>query len=335
MKNAAIFLLMLLIAAAIAVGGWLLARPNPANPEIVRLEKDLKNANAQIERLQEALDTMKATATKAAASSAKPAGAAAVKGEDSSPADKQNSAFVGNLFSSAKSGMSAYKELLKNPGMRDMINQQNLAQMDMRYGGLFDHFKLSPEEKQNLKQLLAARSRSQIEMGIKVMEDNLTPAQKKQISDDYDRAKKASDESIRTFLGDDEDFKAFQRWEDTSPERTQLQMMGGRGQFEAVGEPLTPEQEERLIDIMAAVRKSPGGPADMTNPKGFSPDKMTDEMLQKLLTKQEHDAKTVVQNAAGFLSTRQLEALVKMQQQQRSMTEMGLKMSQSFLKSGK
>ncbi|MBX7209217.1 MAG: hypothetical protein K1X78_12945 [Verrucomicrobiaceae bacterium] len=337
MKNAAIVFLLLLVAAGIAIGGWFMSQPNPATSEIVRLEKELKDANAQIERLKEALDKMKTTVAASAppvpsAGAPGAAGSESAPGFDHSPAGEKESGLLGKLFSSKSSGMSAFKEMMKNPGMKDMIKQQNIVQTELHYGGLFDHFKLTPEEKENFKQLLAARSGAQTEMGLKFMDENLTPAQRKLITDDFEKAKKASDADIRTFLGDEGDYQTFQHWEETAPERMQLQMMGGLSQFKAVGEPLTPEQEQKLIDVMAAARKSPGGLPDMSKPAELKPENMTDEMLQKLLAKHDHDAQTVVQNAAGFLSAKQLEALGKMQQQQRNMTEMGLKMSQTFMK---
>lgn len=336
MKNSLILLCLVILAGGIATGGWILSRPNPATPEIARLEKELKDANAQIERLKEALDKMKTTVAKSAlpaASAGQPAAGAPGK-EGLAPAGEGEKNFLSKMFGS-KGGGSALKDMMKMPGMKEMMKQQSLAQMEMQYGGLFKLFKLNPEERENLKQLLAARGSAEMDMGLKFMDEKLTPEQRKQITADYETAKKANDEAIHTFLGDEGDYKTFKHWEETKPERVQMEMMGGRGQFESVGEPLTPEQEQKLIDVMAAVRKAPSKVPDLSKPENLSPENMTDEALRRLMEKTAHDAQTVSQNAAGFLSARQLEALGKMQEQQRTMTEAGLKMSRAMFNGGK
>ena len=115
----------------------------------------------------------------------------------------------------------------------------------------------------------------------------------------------------------------------------QFEMMGGRSHFQTAGEPLTLEQEDKLVDLMASVRKAPGKLPDMSKPENFSPERMSEEFIQKLMEKTDADAKTVSQNAAGFLSAAQLQALAKMQEQSRTMTEAGLKMSGAMFKGGK
>jgi len=333
MKNVLVVPLLVLLAGGLGFGGWLLSRPNPMNGEIARLETELKDAKAEIARLKEVMEKQKTTL------SSRPAPAAtmtpATNGKDAGPG-ATTAAVAGKTVAGGvpgKSGAQAFREMMKAPGMKEMMKQQNLAQMDMLYGRLFESFQLSPEEKENFKQLLAARTSAQTEMGLKLMDENLAPEQKKQITADYETAKKASDDAIRTFLGDEGDYKTFQHWEDTQPERAQLEVMGGRSHFATAGEPLTPEQ--KLVDVMAAVRKAPGNLPDLSKPENFWSGLLTDEMVQKQLGKYDHDAQTVAQNAAGFLSATQIQALGKMQAQMRTMTEASLKMSRAMLDGGK
>lgn len=340
MKNAPIVLFLVLLAGGIGFGGWLLSRPNSANREIARLEVELKGAKAEVTRLKEAMEKQKTAVSSSRASA--PAPASAVSPSDGGKAagasgTTDDAAKPGSpsLAGGMKSGAQAFREMLKAPGMKEMMKQQNLAQMEMLYGRLFDSFQLNAEEKENFKQLLAARTAAQTEMGLKFMEEGLTPEQKIKVSTDYEAAKKVSDEQIRTFLGDEADYKTFQHWEDTQPERAQLDMMGGRSHFATAGEPLTPDQEQKLIDVMASVRKAPSKLPDLSKPENVWSGVMTDEMVQQQLQKADHDAQTVAQNAAGFLSATQLQALGKMQQQMRTMAEAGLKMSRAMINGGK
>ena len=330
MKNLVIILLLAALAVGIGFGGWLLSRPSPANNEIARLEIELKDAKAEIARLKEAMEKQKTPRGRSFVT-APPSDGGKTAERSSLSAAGQPSARTSSL----KSGAQAFREMMKAPGMKEMMKQQNLAQMDMLFGRLFESFQLNPEEKEHFKQLLAARTSAQTEMALKLMDENLTPDQKKQVGADYEAARKASNEAIRTFLGDENDYKTFEHWEDTQPERAQLEMMGGRSHFSTAGEPLTPDQEQRLVDVMATVRKAPSQLPDLSKPENVWAGNITDEMIQQQLQKYDRDAQTVVQNAAGFLSATQLQALGKMQQQMRTMAEAGMKMSNAMMKSGK
>ena len=343
MRNLVLFLCFALLAAGIAIGGWMLSRPNPANPEIAKLEAELKEARQKITRLTDTLEQEYAEKRKrelaaAAASKTKtttvtPASKPDTK--DSAAKSKEPAGTTAAVAPSKRAGVKALREMMETPGMKEMIKKQNLVQLEMIYGGLFKKFGLNEEEKENFKMLLGERTGAQTDLGMKVMDESLTPEQRKQLTEDYEKAKKASDERIRTFLGDEGDFKTFQHWEDTQPERMQLEMMGGRSHFQTAGEPLTAEQEEKLIDLMTSVRNAPSKLPDISKPENFWAGEMSDEFIQKQIEKIDADAKTVAQNAAGFLSAIQLQALGKMQEQTRTMTEAGLKMSGAMFKSGK
>jgi hypothetical protein len=313
MKN----LLIALCFVALSIGGWMLARPNPLIGEVAKLERELKTAQNEVVQL-------KAELAKRSTIPAKPSMAT-----KSAPTASQPAAATANA---AKPETSALRQMMEMPGMKEMMKQQNLVQIDMLYGGLFTKFQLSPEEKENLRQLLGSRASAQTEMGLKMMGANLTPEQHKQIAAEYAAAKKLSDENIRTFLGDAEDYKTFQHWEDTQPERMQFEMMGGRSHFSSAGEALAPEQEQQLIDIMASVRKQPSQLPDLSQPENLSPGNLSEEQIARQMQKYDQDAAAVAQQAAAQLSPAQMQALIKFQEQMRSMAELGLKMSNSMLK---
>ncbi len=319
-------LLALLLVLAIALAGWMVARPNPAASEVARLQQELQTAKSEIARLQEALT---------AAPSKKPAPAATPSALDT--ASSTGTATPGDANQSPAPAKpprmtSAMRQMLDTPGMKEMMKQQSLVQIDMLYARLFDEFQLNPEERENFRQLLAARTAAQQELGLKLMAEETTDEQRRRITADYDTAKKASDQAIRTFLSHDSDYQRFQYWEESAPERMQFEMMGGRSHFATAGQPLTPAQEEQLIGTMVTVRNSPSDLPDLAKPENLTPGNLSDDMITRQLQRYDHSAQTIAQQAAAYLSPVQLEGLAKFIEQQRAMTEMGLKMSNSMMK---
>ena len=231
--------------------------------------------------------------------------------------------------------MNAMAEMMKSPEMREMMKQQQLAAMDMQYGKLFERFKLNDGEKGDLKALIAKRLGAEMDMGLGLMAEGQSPAEKAALVKKLTDAKAASDQEIRTFLNNDQDYQMFQHWEETKPERMALGMAGGS--FAAAGEPLRPEQEEQLVDTIFATRTqaAAAGVPDMAKPENFNGANLTPEAVERMLASYDQQAAQVAQQATAFLSERQMEALKALQKQHRSMQEMGLKMGAAmFQKSG-
>jgi hypothetical protein len=218
--------------------------------------------------------------------------------------------------------MKGLADMMKNPAMREMIKQQQVAQIDLHYGGLISRFGLDDTEKANFKQLLAERMGIETDMGLKLMDEALTPPQREAIIKEMNDAKKQSDDKIKTFLNSDDDYNAWTQWEGTKAERTQLEM--GRPLF--AQEPLTSEQEEQLVAVMQRASKLPSPYPDLTKP-GTNPVQITPQMVDQQLARYDQQAQAAYQEAASFMSPKQLEALKAMQKQMRDMTEAGIKMS--------
>ena len=87
-----------------------------------------------------------------------------------------------------------------------------------------------------------------------------------------------------------------------------------------------------MIETMVTVRKSPSDLPDLAKPENFSPGNLTDDMIARQMQQFDRNAQAVSQQAAAFLSPAQLQGLAKLHEQQRSMAEMGLKMSSSMMK---
>ncbi len=224
-------------------------------------------------------------------------------------------------------------EMMKDPAFKEMAKSQQVAMLDFEYGKLFERFKLSDGEKQDLKNLLAERKSKEMDFGLAMMageKDEKKIAEGVKALEAY---KTESDGKIRTFLNNEEDFQKYKNWEETKGERMQLNMSGAA--FSNVGEPLTSEQEDRLVAAMHAARTQVKDLPDLQKPENFKPENMTPEMVERMMKSYDSQASQVAQQAADFLTPKQVEALKTMQQTQKTMQEMGLKMMSSGAFGGK
>ncbi|MBL9116711.1 MAG: hypothetical protein JNJ83_17015 [Verrucomicrobiaceae bacterium] len=304
--------------AGIAVGLFA-SRPPDYSNRVAELELKLKEADAEIAKL------------KADALKPKPPAVPAARSAPAQTGPGITESQAKDAGGSGRNSVSSITQMMKDPAMRDMVKAQQGMQIEMQYARLFTNLGLDDTEKAHFKKLITDRASAKMDMGFKLMDNGLSKEQRKAITDEFDRQKQTSDEAIRTFLNDENDYKTFQHWEETEPERMQMTMMG-RAAFENAGVPLSPDQEEQLVSLMATVRKKPSAVPDMTNPKNISPEAIaSDEMLGKITAKAATDASEIKKGAAAFLSPEQMTALTKYQDQMKAMTEMGLKMSRSML----
>jgi hypothetical protein len=230
-------------------------------------------------------------------------------------------------------GRKMWTEMMKNPAMKEVMKQQRAVMLESQYGKLFGRFNLSEEEKTFLKNLLSDRLALDSELGIKLMGDDVTPEQRSAIVKGHQDSKKASDARIRDFLNNEDDYAAFQKWEDTKGERMQVEM--GRSLFENAGEALSPEQEQQLVDTMHRLRSSSDGANDFTKPENFDPSRFNDDEIARQLRRLDDQARQVYEAASKFLSPAQLQALRTWQQQMSSMTAASMQMAKAMFQGKK
>jgi hypothetical protein len=302
-----------LLFAAIAVSLFLTRPPDHA-PQLAELEQKLQRATADIAMLKSELaiakSTPKATPTPA-------------------PSDSSQAASEPLNQSGDSTNPAAMSQMMKDPKMREAMKGAAVMQIEMQYASLIGKLSLNETEAKHFKKLLGDRFSAKTDMGFEMMDPSLTKEQRKAVTDKFEASKKASDAAIKEFLNDDADFTAFKHWEDTEPER--MQMMLGKTAFDSAGSPLSAEEEEQLISLMANVRKRPSDLPDLNDPQNINPSMMTDDFTKRVSAAFDEQQRSVLEGAAGFLAQPQLEALKKMQEQMRALNEAGLKMSKSMM----
>ncbi len=321
MKRFAWILLFALMAAAI---GWLLARPSPDAGRVAKLERELLEAKATITDLR--VDLAETAKLVAKSPPSKAVAAAAHAAEDPQIAE------ANAPKKPAKTG-NAFRDMMTRPGMKEAIKAQQKGALSMQYAGLFRRFDLTPEEKDHFEKLLLDRKMSDVELGLAVSGNDITDAERTELTAKHQAERKASDEAIRQFLNDDEDWAAYQEWEDSSPERMQLEMFG-RSLFSASDHPLTEDQEAFLVSAMVEARKAPSEPGtapptNMNPMAGYS-----EEQVSSMINHQKQTQQLVLEKSSAFLTPEQMETLRQFQEQQLSMMETGLKMSTMMMGTG-
>ncbi len=306
MKNAALVLLGLTSAGSLLALAWVLGRTPEPDPRLAVLETELTEAKRTIASLKRELER-RAEQPPPAPLAAAPAPAA--------PA-----------AAPAPTGRAGLREMMNAPGMREAMERQQALQIDIAYARLFDQLQLSPQEREHFKKLLVERQKTQTELSLKLMDDKLTSAQRQAIGEQIDQQRTAFDDTIRQFLNHDDDWQSFQHWEKTLPERTQYEMLG-KGLFASSPEPLSAQQEQQLIDLMAEVRARPGSGGNLAGKTNLDPSLLTDDLIQRQLQQIEVNGRIVAERAAEFLSPAQLQTLKSYQEQTASMTKTGIEMS--------
>ncbi len=225
--------------------------------------------------------------------------------------------------------MKSMAEMMKTPGMKDAVIQQNLGQVDMFYGKLCDRLQLDGPDKQDFKNLLTERMRAELELSFQMMGGDLSPQQSAAAVEELKKANAANDQKIRAFLNNETDYQAFQTWEKTKSDRMILNM--GMPAFAGAGEPLTVAQEDQLVAAMSAARTQTSTVPDMSKPENLTASNLGPQMAEKILADYDAQAAKVAAGAAAYLSPGQVEALNALQKQQRALQEMGLKMGATMV----
>lgn len=229
--------------------------------------------------------------------------------------------------------MKMLAQMMNAPGMKEVIKQQQLAQLDMIYGGLFQKFHLNDAEKQDLKNLIAERVKAESDLSVQLMGGSLAAAEIKSAVSALKNLKDANDQRIRTFLNNEGDYQMFQSWEGSKGDRMMLTL--GQSAFASAGEPLSGAQEDQLVAAMAGARTRRQDIPDLSKIENMSPSNMAPAILERVLASLDVQAQEVYAAAASFLTPKQLEALKSMQAQQKTMQETGIKMGAAMFGGGK
>jgi hypothetical protein len=314
MKALTITLALLLVGCILALA-WVLGTPAPADSRVAKLEAELREARQTITQLKRDLAEKASLTSRAPASVPQAAPLDQLSSDPASMAAADKAQTAGNV-----------RELLKNPAMRAMMDQQQAVMIETSYTPLFNQLQLTEEEKEHFKKLLVEKQKAETDLGLKLLDPNLSPAERQNILAQAEKNKQTFDQAIKTFLNDEGDWNSFQNWETTKPDRTLYDSIG-RSLFAGSPEPLTPQQEQMLINTMTQMRTSPTPEQQALAKAMQDPTQMTEANIKRFLELTAVNHQRILDQAAQSMTPTQLATLKNFLSQVMKNAEISLKMS--------
>jgi len=223
--------------------------------------------------------------------------------------------------------MEKVREMMKNPAVRGMMAQQMKTMAGTLYKPLIEKFGFADEEREHFLQLITDTMVGQQDLGMAMISAK-TPDERAALEKQVQDAVAEQKRKIREFLNDEGDFQAYEAFAGTLSERQQ--MLGLKPMLEAGGNPLTPDQEERLVEAMhrgrtTALPAGEWGDGGLPGEAVFTDDAV--ERFDRAWTKMNE---SVLKETATILDENQQKAFADYQEQMRSMQKIGIEMARTM-----
>ncbi len=259
-----------------------------------------------------------------AGNKAKDGGAVADKGK---PATAEAAGTAAGTRAPAGLDMEKVQEMMKNPAMRGLMAQQMKTMASTLYKPLVEKLSFTDEERDHFLRLISDTLVAQQDQGMAMISAKTPDARaavEKQVQEGVAEQKR----KIREFLNDEADFQAYEAYAGTLSERQQL--LGLKPVLEAGGNPLTGDQEERLVEAMHRARTTSmpaaeWGDGSVPGEAVFADDAA--ERLDRALTKMNE---SVLNETASILDENQQKAFADYQEQMKNMQKIGIEMARTM-----
>lgn len=319
MKNTVMILLMVAMAGLAGIAVWQRGEINALRDQAKGAEI-VRPAGASDRRTTPVpVRTVEATRPAPAKASESVTRAATASVGPARTHDKEST----NRAARSRSPMAGMAKMLKSPGMKDMIRAQSRTSMDLTHGALFKSLGLSAEEQETFKNLLIDKQMALMDASMDMMDGSLSAEQRKEKMQEVTRLTGEFDDQIKTFLGE-EDFAVYKQFEDTQPERMQVNMFK---QALPSAEPLDAQQEHELIRAMYEERTNFPFSVRFDRPENADPSMFTESSITNHMAQMAQLQDRYLARAGGILSSNQFDQFKRSQDQMRSMQEMGMKMA--------
>lgn len=169
-------------------------------------------------------------------------------------------------------------DLMQDPTMRNMMDNQIRTTLDMMYGELYEDLHLKPEQKKALADLLAERTMGMMDMGLSAMSNpNLSEAEQQDQVAAIQAKAEESEHAIRHMLGA-EGYKKYEHYEDTNMARQQVKTMAE--QLERRGKGLSKARQKEIVETLFEQSNKRQSLRDLNDRKNFDPSKLTADNLK-------------------------------------------------------
>lgn len=223
----------------------------------------------------------------------------------------------------------ASRAMMDNPEMREMMRAQQEAGLKVMYGQVLDSLDLTDEERKQVIDELLAAQQAAMGSGMKLMDPSTPEAERKELQKQITDAASRSQEQLKEILGP-EKYATFQQYQDSQPERMQLNTM--RQRLTDAQVPFTGDQEQKLMDLMYRERvAATGASSPPPGSDGRWPAGGADEMLKQVELAEQRSSR-IIENAGGILSQQQLEIFRATQEDTLRMQRLGAEMMKQMSK---
>ena len=226
--------------------------------------------------------------------------------------------------------MKGIAKMFKDPEMRKMMRGQQGVGVRMMYGDLAKELGLTPDEANQVMELLTDRQMDASATAMNAMDETGDPSQLAASAADAQKVVADYEAKLKNILGEDRT-KKLTDYERTLGDRMAIQQYSSS--FSSAGVPLDETQKQGLLNVMKEERlKHPPGPLDPgTKDVGAQMKAMrTGEGLDQALASQRDMNQRVLTRARTVLTPDQMAAFETAQKAQMEMQEMGIKMAKGM-----
>lgn len=330
MKNAVIVVLAVL---GIALGGYIFVQQK----EVAALRAQLSEASAErgligmsarpspeVQTLRKEVEDLEVKLAEAAAGQRggnEPRDSAA-GGEKNKEAGKDASAAM----------MEGFAKMMNDPAMEGVMKQQQRIAVNGMYGDFFRDLGLPPDQEEIVRALLLDKQMAVTRRGMALLDRTMPDEERQAIADGLKDDMERFREEIKTTLGD-ENYESFKLFEESQPERQQLNSY--KETLQAKGLALDVETEQELMTAMYDARKAFKFTTDFgtdTNPNPEAWKDFNQESAERMMAESRQLHERFHEKAGSILTAEQLGAFRESLDGFQKMQEMGIKMSLGFVR---
>lgn len=224
---------------------------------------------------------------------------------------------------------SQWAKMMESPAMKKQMLAQMEGQIGPALADLYAHLGLEGEDLTHFKGILAEKWLAQQQIGMKMMSAVGDPEKNAAIKEELKKASESTEENVREFLNDEEDYAFFQAYQKQLPDRMELDQFSSALSTE--GLTLSDEQKNQLLVAMGEERAA-SELGDVTDPQGWDFDNFNDGTIVDVMARMSDFHQRVQVRSGPILDDTQREVLATTQEQQRTMQEMGMKMGLEFMR---
>jgi hypothetical protein len=216
------------------------------------------------------------------------------------------------------------------PEMREMVRMEALTKAKKGFKDLLKRWNMPPADAEQFLQFVADRDSADASDALSMLATG--KLDEKSIAEQEQRQAEAKEESnarLMSLLGD----QRYAEFEAANARREELKAVSSyRDHLESAGAPLTNEQRDALAKIVIAEKPDENDwrPEDVE----FFTQGMTDAQLAKIRQRQEAAQTRIAQQAAGFLSADQVNALQAAFRAELDEQDLALKLARNLFQGG-